>query len=199
MACQGLATHTLAGSVRCGCRVLPPPLEICTNRQKRNPTVPPAQRCRSPQYRPHHTCCTLQGLHLTLNCPTACPGLATHALAGLCALWLPSAASSSGNLHKPGKPHPPQTTGPALPQPPVQGPPHLLLSAEPAFDLVVLYGMPRAGLSHTGRALCAVVTQCCLLLWKSTQTGKTATPTNHLPSSPAAAPSAGPTTPAAHT
>ena len=135
---------------------------------------------------------------MTLQCPMACPGLATHALAGLCALWLPSAASSSGTLPKPGKNAPPQTTCTApLPQPPVQAPPPLLHTAEAAFDLAVPHGMPRAGHSHTGRALCAVVAECCLLLWKSPQTGKTATPTNHLPG-PAAAPSAGPTTPAAH-
>ena len=85
----------------------------------------------------------------------------------------------------------------ALPQPPVQAPPPLLHTAEAAFDLAVPCGMPRAGHSHTGRALCAVVNGCCLLLWKSPQTGKTAPPTNHLHSTPAAAPSAGPTTPAA--
>ena len=194
-----------------------------------------------------------------------CPGLATHTLAGLCALWLPSAASSFGTLHKPAKPHPPpqttctaleqppvqasthllhsaeaafdlalargmpraghshtdralcavvfeccllykssqtgklqppQTTRPALPQPPVQAPSHLLHTAEAAFDLAVPHGMPRACHSRTGSALCAVVTECCLLLWKFPQTGKTATPTNHLYSTPAAAPSAGPTSPA---
>ena len=41
---------------------------------------------------------------MTLQCPMACPGLATLTLAGLCALWLPSAASSCGNLHTPAKP-----------------------------------------------------------------------------------------------
>ncbi len=37
---------------------------------------------------------------LAIRCPLVCPALATHTLAGLCALWLPSAASSShtGNL-----------------------------------------------------------------------------------------------------
>ena len=78
----------------------------------------------------------------------------------------------------------------AWPQPPVQAPPHLLHTTETAYDLAVPHGIPRAGHSHTGRALCAVVAESCLLLWKSTEIGKTAIPTNHL-SSPAAAPSAG--------
>ena len=84
------------GSVRCGCRVLPPPLKISTNRQNRYTHKPPAQHpYRSPQCRPYHNCCTLQRLHLTLQCPMVCPGQATHTLAGFCcALWLPSAASS---------------------------------------------------------------------------------------------------------
>ena len=103
----------------------------------------------------------------------ACPGLATHTLAGLCALWLPVAASSSGNIHhKLAKPQPPQTIRPALPQPPAQAPSLLLHSAESAFDLAVPHGMPRAGHSHTGRALCAVVAECCLLLWKSPLSAK---------------------------
>ena len=38
------------------------------------------------------------------------------------------------------------------------------LYAEAAFDLAVPHGMLRAGHSHTGRALCAVVAECCLLL-----------------------------------
>ena len=135
---------------------------------------------------------------LPLQCPIICPGLAFYTLAGLfCELWLPSAASSSGNLYTPAKPQPPQTNGPALLQPPVQAPPHLLSTAEAAFDLAVPHGMPRAGHPHTGRGLCAVVAECCLLLWTPPQTGKTATPTNH-PPGPRAVPSAGPTTPATH-
>ena len=181
----------------CGCRVLPPPLEISTNRKNRNPHKPPAQHlCRSPQCRPHHTCCTLQRLHFTLQCPImAYLGLATHTLAGLCALWLPSAASSSGQLPEPAKPQPAQTTRPALPQPQVQAPPHMPHTPEAVFDLAVSHGMPRAGQLHTDRALCAVVTECCLLLfWKSLQTVTIVIPTtNHLPS-PDAAPSACPTT-----
>ena len=57
--------------------------------------------------RPHNTCCTQQRLCLILQYPRACPGLAIHTLVELCALLLPSAASSSGNLHKPTKQHPP--------------------------------------------------------------------------------------------
>ena len=153
-----------------------------------------------PQCSLHHACQAPQRLHLTLQCPMAsCPGMATLTLAGLCVLWLPSTASSSGNHHKPAKPQPPQTTTClALPQPPAQGPPHLVHNAESVFDLAVPHGMPRAGHSHTGRALCAVVAECCLLLWNSPpQTGKTATPENH-PPGPAAAPNAGPFMPTSH-
>ena len=46
-------------------------------------------------------------------------------------------------------------------------------------------------------SLCAVVAECCLLLWNSPKTSQTAGPTNHTPY-PAAAPCAGPTTPNAH-
>ena len=133
------------------------------------PHKPPAQPWPSPQLRLHHACCMLKRLHLTLQCPMACPGLATHKLAGLCELWLPSAASSSGNLHTPpSKPHPPQTTCPALPQPPGQAPPHLMHTAEAASDLAVPHGMLRAGHSHTGRALCNVGVEQCLHNWKTT-------------------------------
>ena len=52
-----------------------------------------------------------------------------------------------------------QTTCTALPQPPVQAPPDLLTTAQGAFDLAVAQGMPRAGHSHTGGALCAVVAE----------------------------------------
>jgi len=143
-----------------------------------------------PQCRLHHnTCCTLQRLHLTLQYPMACPGLATHTLAGLWGLWLPSASSSSGNLHKPAKLQAPQTTCPALLQPPVHAPPHLLhIVQQTEFDLAVVpHGMPGTGHSHTGRALCAVVAEFCLLVWKSPQTGKTVCLTNQQ-SGPAAAP-----------
>ena len=184
----------------CGCRVLPPPLEkISANRQNRTTHKPPAQPCPSPQCRLHHTCRTLQRLHLILQCPMACPALATHTLARLCALWLPSAASSSGNLHKQANPQPPKTTCPAQPQPPLEARKHLLHTADPAtaFDPAVPHEMARAGRSHTDGTLCAVVAEYCLLLWKSPHTSKTATPTNHLPG-PVVAPSSSPTTPAAH-
>ena len=90
------------------------------------------------------------------------------------------------------------TTCPALRQHPVQAATHLLHAAEAAFDLAVAHGIPRAAHSHTGRALCAVVDECCLLLLNSPYTSKTAIPTSHLHSTPAAAPSVGPTTPTAH-
>ena len=177
--------------------MLPPPLEISTNRQTRTPHKPPAQPCCSPQLQvPHPHSSTLHKLHLTLQCPMTCPGLATHTLAKLCALWLPRASFSSGNLQTPAKPHTPQTTCPAQPQPSRQAPPPLLATAEPAFDLAVPR-MSRAGHSHTDRAVCVVIAEWGVLLWKSPQTGKTPPPTNHLPI-PAAAPSAGSTTPAAH-
>ena len=127
-----------------------------------------AQPGRSTQCRLHCSCCIPQRVHLTWQWSMACPGLATHTLVGLCALWLASAASSSGNLHKPGKTQPPQNTcGPALWQPPVPAQPHLLRPAKPAFDPTVPHGRPRAGHSHTGRALYAVVAECYLLVWKS--------------------------------
>ena len=160
-----------------GCWAAPQHLENCTHHE------PPAQPSLSTICRLLIASCTLQRLYLTLQCSMACPGLATRTLAELCALCLPSAASSSGNnLHKPAKPQPPQTTRPALPQPLVQAPPILLHRTAGVFDLAVPHGMPSAGHSHTGRALCAVVAECCLLLWKPPQSGKTATPTNHLPS-----------------
>ena len=63
--------------------------------------------------------------------------------------------------------------------------------------LAMPHGMPRAGHSHTDRALCAVVAERCLHIWKTSAFSKTVTPTSHL-HSPAAAPSAGSTKPAAH-
>ena len=175
--------------MRCGCRVLPPPLELSQNRQNRNPHKPPAQLCCSPPYRPHHPWSTQQKLHLTLEYPMAYPGLATLTLAGLGVLWLPSAACSSGNLHSPAKPQAPQTSCPALPQPLMQAPPYLLHTAEAAFYHAVPHGLLRSEHPLTGRALCAVVAECCLLFsTKSPLTGKTATPTNHHLLGPAAAP-----------
>ena len=91
----------------------------------------------------------------------ACPGLAVHTLAGLfCAPWLPSGASTPGELQHSAKPQPPQTTCPARPQHPVQAPSHQVHTAGAAFDLAVAHGMPRAGHSHTGRApLCGMVSK----------------------------------------
>ena len=134
-----------------------------------------------------------------MQCPMTCPGLATHTLTRLCALWLLSAASSSsGKLHKTTKSQPPNTTCPALPQPQSRGLPHLLSTVEAVFDLAVPHGMLRVGHSHAGRALCAVVAECCLLLWrKSPQTGQNAIPRNH-PPGPAADPNAGPSIPTSH-
>jgi len=70
--------------------------------KNRNPHKPTAQQpCGNTQCRPHHlTCSTLRSLHLTFQIPIECPGLATHSLAALCALWLPSSASSTEKLHQ---------------------------------------------------------------------------------------------------
>ena len=183
--------------MRCGCRVLPCPVEILTHPQNCNPRKPPSRPAAALTSGPTKPAAHSRGCPLTLQCTMACPGLTTCTLAGLSALWLPSAASSLGNLHKPAKPQPPQSTCPALPQHPVQAPPRLADTAEAAVDFAVLHGMLRASHSHSSRAQCPVVAECCLLLWKSPQTGDTPPPTNHL-HSPAAGPSAGPTKPAAH-
>ena len=57
----------------------------------------------------HHTCCTLQRLHLTLQCAMACPRLAIHTLAECCALCVLCSVSSSTTekLRKVVKPQPP--------------------------------------------------------------------------------------------
>jgi len=82
-----------------------------------------------------------------------------HSLTGraLCAVVAEQHLHICGKLQYLAKPQPPQTTYPARPQHPVQALPHLLHTVEPAFDLAVAQGMPGAGHSHTGRALCAVV------------------------------------------
>ena len=149
MACPGLTIHRLAGL---GALWLPGNSVSSSDNfhkptgKNHTPHKPPAQPCRSPQCRPHQTYFTLQRrLHLTLQCPMACPGVAPPKLAVLCALWLPSAASSSEvSANRQAKPQLPQTTCPALPQPPVQAPSHLLHTAEGAFDLAVPYDMARA-------------------------------------------------------
>ena len=88
--------------------------------------------------------------------PRACPGLATHTLAGLCAQWLPSTASITEGLRNVTKP---EAIFTAVPQPPVQAPTDLLTTAQGAFDLAVVQGKPRTGHPHAGRALCAVNTE----------------------------------------
>ena len=113
----------------------------------------------------------------------ACPGLATHTVPGLCALCLLSAAPSSGNLHKPAKPQPPQTTCPGLPQPPVQAHPHLMHTAEAVFDLAVPHGAPRTCHQHTGRALCTVVAERRILQKKKSRKRQ-----NRIPNKPPAQP-----------
>ena len=93
---QGWPLTHWQGSVRCGCRAAPTHLENSSSiQQNRTPHKPPAQPGRSTQCRPHSACCTLQRLHLTLQCPMACPGLANDTPAGLCVPWLPSGASTS--------------------------------------------------------------------------------------------------------
>ena len=53
----------------------------------------------------------------------------------------------------------PEESCTAVPQPPVQAPADLLTTVQGAFDLAVTQGIPRAGHSYTGGALCAVVAQ----------------------------------------
>ena len=94
--------------------------------------------------------------------PRACPGLATHTLAGLCAQWLPSTAYITEQLQNVIKPEEASQTTctAAVPQPPVQAPPDLLTTPQGPFDLAVAQDMPRAGHSHnTGGALCALVAE----------------------------------------
>ena len=105
-----------------------------------------------------------------------CPGLASHTLAGFCALWLPSGTSSTEKLQKAAKPQPPQTTRPALPEYPVQAPPQLLHTGRTAFDLSVHRLMARARYPHTGRALCTLVDERCLHGCKTPAFSKTTAP-----------------------
>ena len=54
-------------------------------------TAPHTNHVPSPAAAPkevsiHHNCCTLQRLHFIFQEPMACPRVATHTLAGLCAL-----------------------------------------------------------------------------------------------------------------
>ena len=154
MAYPGLTKYTLAGL----CLLYLPsgtcsPGKLMRNQNIHSPHNPPAQPCRSTQCRLHKICSNQRGLYLTMQWPKACPGLATHTLEGLCALWWRSGISSPEKLHKPGQPQPPICTSPALPQHPVKAPPHLLHTAEAAFHLAVAKTMPRAGHTHIDRAL----------------------------------------------
>ena len=152
------------GSVHCACQAMYPQLKNIRKWQNRNPhkkqlpstSAAPTAGSTSPAAH-------FWELHLTVQCPMACPGLATHALAELCALWLLSQASYAENLQKAVKPQPPQTTCPSLPQHPVQAPPHLLQTAGAAFHLTVHHCTTWAGYIHTGRALCTVVAKQCIL------------------------------------
>ena len=176
---QGWPLTHWHSSVCCCCREEPPPTEISSRKQEsRMPHKPPVQSSLSTRRcKLHHTCCTPQSLHFTLKCAISCPGLATHTLAGLCALWLPSSASTYRNLQKAARPQSPQTTCPALPQHPLQAPPRLLHTEDTAFDLAVAHGIPRAVHLHTCSALRAVVVEWCLHIWKTTPAiSKTAPP-----------------------
>ena len=96
----------------------------------------------------------------------ACLGLATHPLSGLYAQCLLSTAYITEKLKNLAQSQFKQTTCPALPQHPVQAPPSLLRTAETAFHLAAAHGMPRAGHSHTGIALCTVVAKRRLQNWE---------------------------------
>ena len=135
--------------------MLPPPLEISTNRQNHNPHKPPAQPCPSPQCSLHHTYCTLERLNLTLQWPITCPRAGQpHTGRALCAV-VTECCLLLWKFPQTGKPHPQRTTctAPPLPQLPVQAPQLLLHAAEAAFDLAVPHGMPRAGHSPQDVAL----------------------------------------------
>ena len=144
-----------------GWQAAPPQLKNSGNRQNHSPHKPLAQLCRSTRCsRLHHTCCTLQRLHLILQWPMACPGLATHTLGGLCALWSSSSASRSGKLQHSAKLHPPQTNYPARPQHPVQPPPHLLHTRQ-RVCLTLQWPVVCPGLTtHTLAELCALCVPC---------------------------------------
>ena len=92
--------------------------------------------------------------------PRAGPGLATHILAGLCAQWITSTASITEGLLNVTKPEEAsQTSCTAVAHSPVKALSDLLTTVQGAFSLAVIQGMPRAGHSHTGGALCAVVAE----------------------------------------
>jgi len=87
------------GSVCSGCwRVAPPQPENSSNQQNQNPHKPPAQPGCSTQGRLHHTCRTLQRLHVVaLQWPMAYAGLVIPTMAWPCVLWFPRGTSSAEN------------------------------------------------------------------------------------------------------
>ena len=199
MACPGLVNHTLPGLCALWLPSGTSTSGILLHSAKPHPLhmTCPAWPQHPVQAPPAHLLPAAEAAFDLAVYPMACPGLATHTLVGLCALWLPSAASSSGHLHKPAKPQHPQTTGPALPQPQAQAPPNLPHTPEASFDLAMGHGMCRAGQSHTGRALCAVVGKRHLHIRNTPAFSKTAPPTHHLPSLAAASSAGSSSTPAA--
>jgi len=97
---------------------------------------------------------------LSLQMSLVFSGLTTYILAGLYALSLESCALTTSKLPADtSKTAAPETYLPALPQYLVQAPPHLLHTEPAESELAMAYVIPRAGHSHTGRALCAVVAE----------------------------------------
>ena len=148
--------------------MLPAPLKIPSHRQPQPlQTICPARPQHPVQAPPHLLHTAEAAFDLAVPHGMLRAGH-THTQAGHCAQWLLSGFSSSGNLQKSStNPQYPQTTSPALPQHPVQVPPHLLHIAEDSFDFAVPYCMPRDGQSHTGRALCTMVAKRRLLSQKT--------------------------------
>ena len=130
------------------------------HRQLQKKSQPPQTTCpvllRSSQCRLHHTCCTLQGLHLTLQWPIAYPGLVTYSRAGLCALWLLSGASTSSGYPALKQTAPPRNHLPSTATAPSTG------SNTPAADFrgcilpLVTHGMPELVTTRTLAGLCAL-------------------------------------------
>ena len=173
MACLGLTTHTLTGLCA---RWLQGGVSSSEKLQETAKPQPPQTTCPDRLRHPMHAPYLLLNPEFTFDhavphgIPRAVHKRTGRALYKFCLL---GGASSTIKLQqKAAKPQPPQTTCPDLLQHPVQASPHLLHTVEAAFDLAVANGMPRAGHSHTGRALCTVVAECCLLHWKSPQTLK---------------------------
>ena len=107
----------------------------------------------------------------------ACPGLATHRWQGCMHCGCRVAPQRLENFSTQQKCTPQCTTCPAWwPHLSVQAPPYLLHTAEAAFDHALACCMPRAGQSHTGRALCTVAAERHLCIWKTLALRKTANP-----------------------